>query len=114
MNDQVNRIPKRLRIARRWQWWAAAAIAVFVLSCFVGWPLGFLLPSLVALLGFIPSIWLFNTRCYKCGYPAYADFQADERLTRDERVWTRFWGKEYGGVHLPLPDRCTKCGADFI
>jgi hypothetical protein len=71
-------------------------------------------PSLVALLGFIPSIWLFNTRCYKCGYPAYADFQADERLTRDERVWTRFWGKEYGGVHLPLPDRCTKCGADFI
>jgi hypothetical protein len=26
----------------------------------------------------------------------------------------RFWGKEYGGVHLPLRHRCTKCGANFI
>lgn len=47
-------------------------------------------------------------------YSAFADFHADERLRRDERFWTRFWGKEYGGVHLPLRDRCTKCGAHFI
>ena len=114
MSYQVDEIPKRFRIARSWQWFAAAASAVFVLTCFVGWPLGFLWPSFVAFLGFIPSVWLFNIRCYKCGYPAFADFQADESLRRDERFWTRFWGKEYGGVHLPLRDKCTKCAAHFI
>jgi fatty-acid desaturase len=114
MRDEVNRIPKRLRIARRWQWIAAIASAAFLLTCFVGWPLGYWLPSLVALVLFIPSVWLFNTRCYMCGYPAFADSEADDRLARDDRFWTRFWGKEYGGVRLPLRDRCTRCGANFI
>jgi hypothetical protein len=62
-----------------------------------------------------------HPECLAVQYPmlqvrlsCFADFQADERLRRDERFWTRFWGKEYGGVHLPLRHRCTKCGANFI
>jgi hypothetical protein len=113
MSDQVDPFPNRFHIVRSWQWFAAAASALFVLTCFVGWPLGLLWPSLIAFFGFVPSVWLFNIRCYKCGYPAFADFQADERLRRDERFWTRFWGKEYGGVRLPLRHRCSKCAANF-
>ena len=114
MSDEVNRIPKRFRIARSLQWIAMSGIAAFVLTCFVGWPLGFFWPSLVAFFAFIPSAWLFNIKCYRCAYPAFADFRSDERLNRDERFWTRFWGKEYGGVHLPLRHRCSKCGVNFI
>jgi hypothetical protein len=103
----------RFQIARRWQWLAAATAALFLLACFVGWPLGYAWPSAVGFLGFVPSVWLFGIKCHICGWPAFTNYEAEERLRRDERFWTRFWGKEYGGVHLPLPSACTKCGAIF-
>jgi hypothetical protein len=112
--EKHRQIPRRLRIARRWQWGAAAASAVLILSCFVGWPLGYLWPSALAFVGFLPSVWVFSTKCYNCDWPAFADYEADERLRLDERFWTRFWGKEYGGVKLPLPCSCSKCGATFV
>lgn len=105
---------RRLNIARRWQWVATAASVLFILTCFVGWPLGVLWPSAIAFVGFVPSVWLFNTKCYRCGLGAFTHYAADEELRRDERFWTRFWGKEYGGLHLPLPSECTKCGASFV
>jgi hypothetical protein len=80
----------------------------------VGWPLGYFWPSLVTLLGFIPAVWLLSTRCHGCGYPAFADFNTDERLRRDQRFWTGVWGKNYQGVHLPLRESCTKCGTNFV
>jgi hypothetical protein len=113
VSGQGSPFPRRFQIARRWQWTAGAASAAFVLSCFIGWPLGYLWPSAITLLGFIPSAWLFSIKCYNCGWPAFTDYEADERLRRDERFWTRFWGKEYGGVSLPLRSECTKCGANF-
>jgi fatty-acid desaturase len=106
--------PKRFKIARFWQWPAFAACALFLLSCFVGWPLGVFWPSAVGLFLFIPAAALFNIKCHACGYPAFSDFQADERLRNDNRFWTRFWGKEYGGVHLPLRSECSKCGVSFV
>lgn len=114
MAQPSDAIPKRLRTARRWQWLAASASALFVATCFVGWPLGFLWPSVVGLIGFLPAVWLFNTSCYSCGYPAFANYQADEALRLDDRFWTRFWGKEYGGVRLSLRHDCSKCGARFV
>jgi hypothetical protein len=107
-------IPKRFDLAHRWQWPAAVVSASFILSCFVGWPVGLYWPSAVGLVLFIPSAALFNIKCHACGYPAYADYHADEQLRLDNRFWTRFWGKHYGGVHLPLRSECSKCGARFV
>ena len=107
-------MPRRLRIARRWQWMAASASGLFVLSCVVGWPLGFLWPSALGLVIFLPSVWLFSTKCYNCGWPAFTDFKGEEQLKNDERLWARFWGKEYGGVSLPLPCSCPKCNTSFV
>ena len=115
MTDDGPAIPKRFAIARRWQWPAAAGVALFFLACFVGWPLGYLWPSAAGLVLFLPAVALFNIRCHACGYPAFADYQADEReRTRQLRgFWARFWGREPGGVHLPLRSACSKCGARF-
>lgn len=113
MIEPRNPVLKRLRIARRWQWIALAASVGFFLTCFVGWPLGYLWPSAIGFVGFLPSVWLFSTKCYNCGWPAFTDYEAEEKLRLDESDWTRFWGKEYGGVTLPLPGSCTKCGASF-
>jgi hypothetical protein len=106
-------IPKRYAIARRWQWPAAVGAGIFMLTCFVGWPLGYLWPSAAAFVLFVPAVVLFNIKCHACGYPAFGDYQADQRAERDTRLWTRFWGKEYSGAHLPLRSRCSKCGAHF-
>ena len=114
MSERSRLVPKRFHIARRWQWIAATASGLFVLTCFIGWPLGYLWPSAVGLVTFLPSVWLFNIKCYNCGSPAFRDYGAEERLKKDERFWTRFWGKEYGGVRLPLPCACTKCGSSFV
>jgi hypothetical protein len=57
---------------------------------------------------------LFSAKCSNCGWPAFTNYEADERLRRDERFWTRFLGKEHGGINLPLPCACTKCGAGFV
>jgi hypothetical protein len=65
--DNVATVPNRLRIARRWQWPAAIVSAFFFISCFVGWPLGYWLPSAIGLIGFLPAVWLFCTNCHKCG-----------------------------------------------
>tara|TARA_B100000749_G_scaffold256044_1_gene224473 strand:+ start:474 stop:818 length:345 start_codon:yes stop_codon:yes gene_type:complete len=106
-------IPQRFDIARRSQWVAAFACALFAITCFVGWPLGYMWPSVVALIGFLPAVFLFNIHCYACGWPAFTDYPAEQRLSEDRRFWTRFWGKDYGGFHLPLRSQCTKCGAPF-
>ena len=107
-------VPKRFELARRWQWPAAVVSAAFVLSCFIGWPFGYFWPSAIGLVLFIPAVTLFSIKCDACGYPAFQDYKADERLRLDNRCWTRFWGKEYGGVHLPLRTECSKCGARFV
>jgi len=107
-------VPKRLKAARRWQWPAALASAFFAAACFILLPLGYWQPAAIGLFGFLPAVWLFNIKCHRCGSPAFADYQADEKLKLDERVWTRIWGKEYGGIHLPLKSACTKCGAPFV
>ena len=114
MTEDTAAIPKRFGIARRWQWPAAVVSASFILSCFIGWPFGFLWPSAVGLVLFIPAAALFNIKCHACGYPAFAYYQEDERLRLDKRFWTRFWGKEYGGIHLPLRSECSKCAARFV
>lgn len=114
MAEDKAAIPKRFDIARRGQWPAAVASALFILSCFIGWPFSLFWPSAVGLVLFIPAAALFSIRCHACGYPAFADYQADERLRADNRFWTRLWGKEYGGVHLPLRSACSKCGAQFV
>jgi len=103
-----------LEIARRWQWFAVAASILFILACFVGWPLGYFWPSVIGFAAFLPSIWVFSTKCGNCGWPAFTDYEAEEMLRRDERFRTRFWGKEHGGVNLPLPCACTRCGASFV
>ena len=114
MGEQRSQVPSRLQIARRWQWMAAIASALFGLACFVGWPLGHLWPSAIGFVAFLPSVWVFNTKCYACGMPAFGDHAAEERLRKDRSFWTRFWGKEYGGVRLPLPSACTRCDAPFV
>ena len=114
LSEPHGHIPKRFKIARRYQWIAAATSAVFVLCVFIGWPLGYVWPSAIGFLGFLPAVWLFNIKCHNCGYAAFSNYATDERLKHDERFWTRFWGQEYDGVHLPLPTACTKCGAPFI
>ncbi|MBX7531594.1 hypothetical protein K3165_01500 [Qipengyuania sp. 1XM1-15A] len=114
MSEQKPSIPKRFQIARRWQWPAAVASALFFLSCLIGWPLDAFWPSAVGLAFFVPAVLLFNIKCYACGFPAFADHQANERLRNDDRFWTRFWGKEYSGVHLPLRTSCSKCGVSFV
>lgn len=107
-------VPKRFETARRWQWPAAIASVAFFLSCFVGLPFGYFWPSAIGLVLFIPAAALFNVKCDACGYPAFQDYRAGERLRLDKRFWTRFWGKEYGGVHLPLRSECSKCGTRFV
>lgn len=114
MIGQRKPVSKRLHIARRWQWVAAATSILFVFACLVGWPLGHFWPSVIGFAAFIPSAWVFSTKCGDCGWPVFTDYEADERLRRDERFWTRFWGKEYGGVNLPLARACTKCGANLV
>ncbi|MGN6690098.1 MAG: hypothetical protein ACTHJU_04050 [Sphingopyxis sp.] len=114
MIEQHRPVSTRIRIARRLHWVAAAASILFALTCFVGWPLGYLWPSGIGLAAFLPSIWVFSAKCGNCGWPAFTDYEADEKLQRDERSCTRFWGKEYGGVNLPLSSACTKCGARFV
>ena len=109
-----SQIAKRFTIARKWQWPAAIASVLFVLSCFIGSPLGYLWPSAIGLALFIPAVMLFNIRCDTCGYPAFQNYQADEQLKLDNRFWTRFGGKGYGGVHLPLRSECSRCGARFV
>ena len=106
-------MPRRFAIARRWQWPAMVASALFVATCFIGWPYGVFWPSIVAFGLFVPAIWLFSIKCHRCGFPAFADYQADHRLAQDEGLQTRFWGKEFGGVHLPLRSACSKCGQSF-
>ena len=113
LSEQRSRVPKRLRLARRWQWFAAFGSVLFFLACLIGWPLGYLWPSAIGFVAFLPGCWVFNTKCYDCGYPAFASYAADEKLRGDKRFWTRFWGKEYGGVNLPLRRACSKCGARF-
>jgi hypothetical protein len=112
--EQRSPISRRLQIARRWQWVAAVASVLFAITCFVGWPLGYLWPSAIGFAAFLPSVWVLSTKCSNCGWPAFTDYEAEEKLKRDERFWTRFWGKEYGGVNLPLPCACSKCGASFV
>lgn len=114
MTADQSELRKRFEIARRWQWPAIVASAVFFLSCFIGWPFGYFWPSAIGLVFFIPAVALFNVKCDACGYPAFQDYQADERLRGDNRLWTRFWDKEYGAVHLPLRSECSKCGARFV
>jgi hypothetical protein len=114
MTAENSEMAKRFTVARRWQWPAAIASSLSILSCFIGWPLGYYWPSAVGLVLFIPAAILFNIKCDTCGYPAFQDYQADERLRLDNRFWTRFWGKGYGGVHLPLRSDCSKCGARFV
>ena len=82
-------------------------------SCFIGWPLGYFWPSAIGLLGFLPAVWLFSIKCHACGYPAFAHFKADEKLNADKRFRARLWGKDHGGIHLPLGSACTRCGASF-
>lgn len=88
-------------------------LSIVILSCFIGWLLSLFWPSAIGLVLFVPAAPLFSIKCHECGYPAFADYQADERLRADNRFWTRFWGKEYGGVHLPLRSACSKCCARF-
>ena len=107
-------IPKRFDIARRWQWPAVVASILFILSCFIGWPFSLFWPSAIGLVLFIPAVALLSIKCHACGYSAFADYQAGDRLRLDDRFWPRFWGKEYGGVHLPLRSACSKCGAHFV
>jgi hypothetical protein len=114
MIEQRSPVPRRFSIARRWQWVAAAASALFVLACFIGWPLGYLWPSAIGFVAVVPSVWLFSIKCHNCGWPAFTDHEADEALKQDNQFWTRFWGKEYGGVRLPLASTCTKCGTSFV
>jgi hypothetical protein len=114
LSEQRSDVPKVFQVARRWQWFAAGASVLFVLACLIGWPLGYFWPSAIGFFGFFPSVWIFSIKCYNCGWPAFTDHEAQEKLNRDQRVWTRFWGKEYGGVMLPLPGACTKCGASFV
>jgi fatty acid desaturase len=114
LSEQRQPIPRRFDIVRRWQWMAAAASAFFFIACFIGWPLGYFWPSAIGFLGFLPSVWVFSIKCYSCGWPAFTDYEAEEKLRRDDRFWSRFWGKEYGGVNLPLPRACSKCGACFV
>lgn len=114
MAEEKSEIPKRFEIARRWQWPAALASALFFLSCLIGWPFSLFWPSLIGLVLFIPAAALFSIKCYACGYPAFADYRTDERVKLDSRLRTRFWGKEYGGVRLPLESGCSKCGAQFV
>jgi hypothetical protein len=102
-------IPKRYAIARRWQWPAAAGAVIFVLTCLVGWPIGYFWPSAAAFVLFLPAVLLFTIKCHVCGYPAFADWQADQKAARG----ARFWGREHGGAHLPLRARCSRCGASF-
>ena len=106
-------IPKRYKIARRWQWPAAAGAGIFMLTCLVGWPLGHFWPSAATFVLFLPAVLLFTIKCHACGFPAFADWQADQRAGRDTRPSARFRGREYGGAHLPLRTRCSKCGASF-
>lgn len=113
MAQSTYSIPTRFKIARRWQWQAALASALFLITCFVGWPLGYLWPSAVGLIGFLPAVWLFSIKCHECHWPAFADYHADERLSQDHRLWTRLLGKDYGGVHLPLRPTCTKRSVPF-
>ncbi|MBO9500608.1 hypothetical protein [Brevundimonas sp. A19_0] len=113
MSEPPNSIPPRFAIARRWQWVALAGASLAVITVFVAWPLGYLWPAAAALVAFLPSVWLFTLKCYRCGWPAFTDHAAEERLKQDQRFWTRFWGKDPGGVHLPLPRECTRCGAPF-
>lgn len=113
MNEERSPIPRRFRIARRWQWVAATGSALFLLASLIGWPLGYLWPSAIGFVALLPSVWLFSTKCHSCRWPAFTNHDAEEALKEDQRVSTRFWGKEYGGVRLPLPNACTKCGASF-
>ena len=113
MEEHTPSIPKRYTIARRFQYPSAFACALFILSCFVGWPLGVFWPSVVGLVFFVPSAFLLSINCYRCGYPAFSDFQADERLRKDESFWSNFWGKDYRNVRLPLKPSCSKCGTAF-
>lgn len=105
--------PNKFQIARRWQWFAAAGAAFCFLTCFIGWPLGYFWPSAIGFFAFLPSVWVFNLKCYNCSWPAFTNYEAEQKLKADQRFWTLFWGKEYGGVTLPLPSSCSKCGADF-
>lgn len=114
MSKQVSNLPRRLQIARRWQWGAAAVPAIFVVCCFVGWPFSIYWPSVVAFAATLPSIWLFNAKCYACRWPAFVDFVAEKKLEDDKSLWVRVNGKELGGIALPLPSACTKCGATFV
>ena len=114
MIEQCCPVPRRFGIARRWQRVAAVAFSLFFLACFIGWPLGYLWPSAIGLVGFLPSVWLFSIKCYDCGWSAFTDFEAEEALKQDRRFWSQFWGKDYGGVSLPLRSTCTKCGASFV
>ncbi|WP_139114755.1 hypothetical protein [Rhizorhabdus dicambivorans] len=114
LGEQRRPVPRRFHIARRWQWVAAVISSLFIGACFIGWPLGYFWPSAIGFIGFLPSVWLFNLKCYNCGWPAFSDYEAQEKLRRDERFWTRFWGKEYGGVSLPLARSCSKCGVRFV
>ncbi|MXO58800.1 hypothetical protein GRI89_04500 [Altererythrobacter salegens] len=104
-------IPSKFQTARRWQWFAAIASGGFILTCFIGWPLGYFWPSIVGLAAFVPSVLLFSIKCHRCGWPAFTDFVAETKLGAAK--WT-FWGKDFGGIHLPLPKACTKCGAQFV
>jgi len=114
MIGQRTPVSKRLQIARRWQWVAATSSILFAFACLVGWPLGYFWPSAIGFIAFIPSIWVFSTKCSNCAWPAFTVYEAEEKLRQDERFWTRFWGKDYGGVNLPLPRACTKCCARFV
>lgn len=103
MSERSRPVPQRFRIARRWQWIAAAASGLFALACFVGWLLGYLWPSAFGLVTFLPSVWLFSVKCYNCGWPAFTDFKAEERLKDDDRFWTRFWVRNMAVSHYRFP-----------
>ena len=114
LNKEYCHPSKRLKAAQRWQWVATVACGLFFLTCFLGWPFGYLWPSAVSLLAFLPSVWIFSTKCNNCGWLAFCDYKTEEKLRNDQRFWTRFWGKDYGGVSLPLPSSCTKCDVSFF